>query len=62
MFAIVQGGHVCELCGGKIEPLMQMREAGWGSPEIWEYQCARCGSLQFSEVTPEDMPLVPQSE
>ncbi len=63
MFAVVQGGHViCEHCGGSVEAVAQIREASWASPDVWEYQCSRCGSLYFSEVNPTDVPLVPQLE
>jgi hypothetical protein len=63
MFTVVQGGQlVCEHCNGSVEPIAQMKAAGWGSPEVWEYQCVRCGGFYFCSVNPADVPLVPQLE
>jgi hypothetical protein len=63
MFTTVPEGHLtCEHCGGRLNPVAQMRAAGWGSPEVWEYECVRCGSVDFSEVNPNDVPLVPRLE
>ncbi len=61
MSAVVKRG-MCEHCGGEFEPLGRWKAAGWGCPEVWGYQCVRCGSLYFSEPDPNDVPLIPELE